>query len=151
MGGGGYEGEKKFAYLKWAFHFWFSIQNFTFPHSSFGFGCGGWFGQGGVGVHQIILPPQKKWISTSLFRRHVECLATGRAKSASNNPQSPRCIGAAFPHLCYVLGTAIVVALMQRPSTSIGPKPTPIPQGTGLQLPGGEGGGGASQKLRALK
>ena len=28
--GGGYEGEKKFVYLKWASHCWLSIQNFIF-------------------------------------------------------------------------------------------------------------------------
>ena len=28
---GGYEGQQKFVYLKWASHFWLSIQNFIFP------------------------------------------------------------------------------------------------------------------------
>ena len=29
-GAGGYEGKKKFAYLKWASHFWFFIESFIF-------------------------------------------------------------------------------------------------------------------------
>ena len=40
--GGGYEGKKKFVYLKWASHFWLSIQNFIFARGKFfAFGWGG--------------------------------------------------------------------------------------------------------------
>ena len=42
-GVGGYGGKKKFVSLKWASHFWLSIQNFTFPSRKFFFGFG-WVG-----------------------------------------------------------------------------------------------------------
>ena len=42
---GGYEGKRKFVYLKWASPFWLSIQNFIFPRGKFfWFWVGGWFG-----------------------------------------------------------------------------------------------------------
>ena len=46
--GGGYEGKKKFMYLKCASHFWLSIQDFILPSRKFfGFGCVGGLAWGG--------------------------------------------------------------------------------------------------------
>ena len=59
-GGGGYEGQKKFVYLKWASHCWLSIQNFIFSlRNFFWFWVGGWFGQ-------ITPPPHPPLISKTL-------------------------------------------------------------------------------------
>ena len=59
-GGGGYEGKKRFVYLKWASPFWTSVQNFISDGGDFFWflGVGGWFGRGGGGgVRQITPPP----------------------------------------------------------------------------------------------
>ena len=61
-GGGGYEGKKKFVYLKWASHFWLSIQKFHFSPKEIIFGCvwvGGrvvWPGRVGLPDHPPPLP-----------------------------------------------------------------------------------------------
>ena len=54
----GMRAKKRFVYLKWASHFWLSIQNVIFFLAErFGwFWVGGWFGLGGW-VHQITPPP----------------------------------------------------------------------------------------------
>ena len=55
--GAGYEGKKKFVYLKWASHFWHSNQNFIFFHRTiFWFWVGGVVWPGG-GVRHITPPP----------------------------------------------------------------------------------------------
>ena len=56
-GGGGMRAKKKFVYLKWASHFWLSVQNFiVLWRKTFFFCVGAWFGLGGQ-VRQITPPP----------------------------------------------------------------------------------------------
>ena len=65
-GGGGGDGRKKtVVYLKWASHFWPSIQIFTFPQRKIVLVLGGWVGGLGGWVRQP--PPPPPWISTSLI------------------------------------------------------------------------------------
>ena len=48
-GVGGYEGQQTFVYLKWASHFWLSIQNFIVSLRIFFLFLGGWVVRPGGG------------------------------------------------------------------------------------------------------
>ena len=58
---GGYEGHKTFVYLKWASHFWLSVQMFNFPQKEFFFWLwvSGWFGLGD-GSTRTPPPPRRQ-------------------------------------------------------------------------------------------
>ena len=69
-GGGGYEGETRFVYAKWASHFWIPIQESFLPRGKFfWFRRGRWVGlgrvEGGGGGRQIT-PPPAPWLSIPL-------------------------------------------------------------------------------------
>ena len=63
--GGGYEDKKKSVYLKWASHFWVSVQSFIFLQRKFLLVLSGWvvwFGCVGPLDH-----PPPPWVSASLI------------------------------------------------------------------------------------